>query len=108
MRQAELQQRQAQVELTFAQRQLDADIRSFYLEAQTARAQLNSLRDSLNLATESLRLTILRYEGGEATALEVVDAQSTLALARNAYDDGLARYRIALADLQTLTGRLRP
>jgi outer membrane protein TolC len=36
--------------------------------------------------------------------LEVVDAQTTLFSARNAYDDGLARYRLALAALQTLTG----
>ena len=57
-------------------------------------------------ATESLRLTLLRYQAGEATALEVVDAQTTLAAARNAYDDGLARYRLALANLQTLTGTL--
>jgi outer membrane protein TolC len=56
------------------------------------------------LATESLRLTNLRYEAGESTVLEVVDAQSTLAQARNAYDDGLSRYRIAVATIQTLTG----
>jgi len=36
--------------------------------------------------------------------LEVVDAQTTLIGARNAYDDGLTRYRLALASLQTLTG----
>ena len=53
---------------------------------------------------ESLRLTNLRYQAGEATALEVVDAQTTLLQARNAYDDGLVRYRLALANLQTLTG----
>jgi hypothetical protein len=35
-----------------------------------------------------------------------VDAQTTLILARNAYDDGLVRYRVALAALQTLTGTL--
>jgi hypothetical protein len=34
----------------------------------------------------------------------VVDAQSTVLGARNAYDDGLVRYRMALASLQTLTG----
>ena len=39
----------------------------------------------------------LRYEAGEVTVLEVVDAQSTLVQARNAYDDGLSRYRLALA-----------
>jgi len=76
------------------------------LEAQTALAQVNSLRHSADLSVESLRLTILRYQAGEATALEVSDAQSTLVQARNAYDDGLARYRVALAGIQTLTGTL--
>jgi len=33
-----------------------------------------------------------------------VDAQNTLTLARNAYDDGQVRYRVAIANLQTLTG----
>jgi outer membrane protein TolC len=51
-------------------------------------------------------LTLLRYEAGEATALEVVDAQNTVTQARNAYDDGLGRYRIAIVTLQTLTGTL--
>jgi outer membrane protein TolC len=106
VRQAELQERQAQVDLGFAQRTLQSNLSTFYLEAQAARSQLDSLRSSLDLSAESLRLTILRYQAGEATALEVVDAQSTLALARNAYDDGLARYRVALANLQTLTGRI--
>ena len=106
VRQAELRQKQAQVELSFAQRQLLANLNSFYREAQVAEAQLASLRTSMDLSAESLRLTILRYQAGEATALEVVDAQTTLAQARNAYDDGLSRYRVALATLQTITGNL--
>ncbi|MDQ2948731.1 MAG: TolC family protein, partial [Acidobacteriota bacterium] len=106
VRAAELQLKQAQQDQQFAQRQLQASLNSFYLEAQSSRTQLESLRSSSDLAAESLRLTILRYQGGEATALEVVDAQTTLAAARNAYDDGLARYRLALATLQTLSGTL--
>jgi outer membrane protein TolC len=51
-----------------------------------------------------LRLTLLRYRAGEATTLEVVDAQSTVILARNASADGLLRYRFAYAVLQQLTG----
>jgi outer membrane protein len=104
VRQARLRQQQARLELSLAQRQLLANLNSFYSEAQLAQTQLNSLRSSLALATESLRLTSLRYQAGEATALEVVDAQATLAAARNALDDGLARYRVAVANLQTLTG----
>ena len=60
----------------------------------------------LTLLRIALRLTLLRYQAGEATALEVVDAQNTVALARNAYDEGLSRYRVAQANIQTLTGSL--
>ena len=106
VRQARLQQQQAQLDLTTAQRQLLATLDSSYLEAQAAQAQLASLRSSMDLSEENLRLTLLRYQAGESTALEVVDAQTTLLQARNAYDDGLSRYRLALAGLQVLTGRL--
>ncbi|HYL38783.1 MAG TPA: TolC family protein, partial [Bryobacteraceae bacterium] len=72
VRQAQLRVQQAQAELSLAQRQLLANLNAFYAEAQAANAQLASLRSSLSLAEESLRLTILRYQNGEATALEVV------------------------------------
>ncbi len=106
VRQAQLQKQQAGYDLAFAKRGLQSALDALYIEAQAAKSQLDSLRGSLDLATESLRLTVLRYEAGEATALEVADAQTTLVQARNARDDGLARYRIAVAGLQTLTGRL--
>ena len=108
VRQAELARKQAQLELTTAQKTLLAQIQSLYAEARTSQSELDSLRDSASLAADSLRLTILRYQGGEATALEVVDAQNTLVAARNAYDDGGLRYHVALANLQTLTGTLNP
>jgi outer membrane protein TolC len=106
IKQAELRRDQAQLDMTLAQRNLQANLAAAYAEAQVAQEQLDSLRGSLDLAAESLRLTVLRYQAGEATALEVVDAQNTATLSRNAYDDGLARYRIALATLQTLMGTL--
>ncbi len=85
---------------------MQGNLATAYSEAQAAQAQLDSLRSSEDLAAESLRLTLLRYQAGEAVALEVVDAQTTVAQARNAYDDGLARFRVALAILQTLMGAL--
>ena len=104
LKQADLRRDQARVELSFAQRQLLANLRSFYEEAETSRSELQSLQQSAELATESLRLTTLRYQAGESTVLEVVDAQNTLTQTRNAYADGQARYRVALATLQTVTG----
>jgi len=104
--QADLRRKQAQRELTQAQRKLQADIRSLYAEAEAARSELDLLKSSADLAAESLRLTTLRYQGGEATVLEVVDAQNTLTQARNAFSDGEVRARTALANLQTLTGTM--
>ena len=104
VKQAELKLQQARTDLSFTQRQLLANLNGFYLEANVASSQMASLKHSLDLSEESLKLTLLRYEAGEVTVLEVVDAQTTLFGARNAYDDGLARYRLALAALQTLTG----
>jgi len=104
IKQAELKRQQAELDLTLAQRTLQGNLASAYREGQTAQAQVDSLRGSSDLSAESLRLTLLRYQAGEANALEVVDAQTTLAQARNAYDDGLVRYRVAIANLQTLTG----
>ena len=77
VKQAELKQQQAQLDLTLAQRTLQGNLASAYSEAQAAQAQLDSLRSSVDLSAESLRLTLLRYQAGEATALEVVDAQTT-------------------------------
>ena len=106
VKQANLRRQQANIELTATQRELLSNLRIFYNEAQTARAELDSLNRSAELAAESLRLTTLRYQAGEATALEVVDAQNTLTQSRNALNDGQARFRVALANLQTLTGTL--
>jgi outer membrane protein TolC len=105
VKQAQLRRTQARIELSAAQRQAIADLQTFYSEAQVSREQLDLLRQSAELAADSLRLTTLRYQGGEATALEVVDAQNALTSARNNYDNGEVRYRVAIANLQTLTGK---
>jgi outer membrane protein TolC len=103
---AALQRDQAKVELSFEQRKAAADLKTFYKEAETSRAETESLRQSADLASESLRLINLRYQAGEATVLEVVDAQNTLTQTQNALGDGQERYRVALANLETLTGKL--
>jgi outer membrane protein TolC len=104
VRQTEYREKQAQVLLTQTQRQLMTNLYLYYNEALAARASVDGLRRAADLAAESLRLINLRYQAGESTALEVVDAQNTLTQARNAFDDAETRYRVALATLQTVTG----
>ena len=58
----------------------------------------------MQLATESLRLINLRYQGGESTVLEVADAQNTLTKQQR-----LQRRPGAVpccdSNIQTLTGK---
>jgi outer membrane protein TolC len=104
LRQTRTRETQAQVGLSLAQRQLVGNLYSNYNEALTARSAADSAQRVSELAAESLRLTNLRYQAGESTALEVVDAQNTLVQARIGSDAALVRYRIAVASLQTVTG----
>ncbi len=104
VKQAELKRDQARTDLSIAERTLAGNVATAQAEAQAAQTQLELLKSSTELATESLRLTVLRYQAGESTAQEVVDAQTTVTDSRGAYDDGLARYAQALANLKLLMG----
>src|SRR6266852_275564 len=106
VKQADLRRAQAKRELSLAQRTLLAEMQSLYAEAETALNEQEGWKRSAELAEDSLRLMTLRYTQGEATVLEVVDAQTTYAQANVGYQDGAVRYRVALANLQTLTGVL--
>jgi outer membrane protein TolC len=106
VKQSEIKRDAAKIALTATQRRLIAQLDETYAEAEAARNQLASLNASVDTAAESLRLTKLRYTGGEATVLEVVDAQAAFITAQNAREDGRVRYETALAQLQTLTGTM--
>ena len=106
VKQSQIRRDAAQVALTNTQRRLIAQLEEAYSEAQATRDQLASLDQSVSTAAESLRLTKLRYTGGEATVLEVVDAENTYVSAENAREDGRVRYETARAVLQTIAGTM--
>ena len=106
VKQSQILRDAARIALTSTQRQLIARLDEFYAEAATARDQLASLNLSVQTAAESLRLTRLRYTAGEATVLEVVDAENSLTTAELAREDGTTRYEMSLANLQILTGTI--
>ncbi len=106
VKQSEIRRDAVKVALTTTQKALVARLDEAYDEAAASRDQLASLDQSVATANESLRLTKMRYTGGEATVLEVVDAQAAYVLAENAREDGRVRYEMALAGLQQLTGTM--
>ena len=106
VKQSELRHDVAKVSLTATQRHLIAALDESYAEAAAALEQSTILDQSVQTASESLRLTRLRYSAGESSALEVVDAQDAYLKAQTDRADGVARYQDALAALQMLTGIL--
>ena len=106
VKQAQIQRDTAKVVLSATQRRLIAQLDESYAEAETALSQLGSLDLSVKTAEESLKLTGLRYTAGEATVLEVVDAQTSFTNAETAREDGNVRYQAAVANLQLLTGTI--
>ena len=104
LHQAEYKQESAKSALSLAKRTDVSELYATYDEALIARGALEESRRTAELATESLRLTQLRYQGGAAPASDVVDSETTLVTARNAYADAQIRYRTLLANLQTFTG----
>lgn len=106
VKQSEIRRKAAQVALTATQRRLIARLNETWSEAVAARDQLVSLDASVATATESLRLTKLRYSSGEATVLEVVDAQTAFVSVENAREDGRVRYQAARSELETLMGTM--
>jgi outer membrane protein TolC len=106
VKQSEIRRDAAKVALNATQKHLIARLDEAYSEAVVAHDQFASLDISVATAAESLRLTRLRYQAGEGTVLEVVDAQNAFLISQNAREDGRVRYETALAELQSLTGTM--
>jgi outer membrane protein TolC len=103
---AKFNQQQAKTALAYARRLHTGNLELFYSQAKMARREMQIRKQSVADAVESRKLTLLRYKAGLATALEVVNAENTVGLERNAYYSAETRYATALANLATLTGNL--
>lgn len=106
VKQSELRRHLARASLDLTQRQLIAQLHAAYGELTTAATAVASLTQSVEQARESLHLSTLRYQAGEATVVEVVDAQNTYLTTETMAADGAVRYHVARANLERLTGRL--
>ncbi|MGH9715648.1 MAG: TolC family protein [Candidatus Acidiferrales bacterium] len=101
---AEEQRETAKLDLSFAHRRIISLLHSYYDQSEVAWNQLGNLRHSVDLAQQNLQLVTMQYQAGSAVVLDVLDAETSLVDARNSYATGEARYRDALATLQTITG----
>jgi outer membrane protein len=86
--------------------------RAFSKEYQNALTRVKQLFEQIaltlrqeKLAEDDLRLSRIRYEGGEGSALDVVTAQNQRAQARTNYYTTIANYLNAKSDLEVASGR---
>jgi outer membrane protein len=88
-----------------AERRFSQEYRSALARVKVYYEQVGLSRKQLALAEEDLKLSRIRYEGGEAPALDVVVAQNQLTQARTNYYTSVANYFNARLDLEVAAGR---
>lgn len=92
----------ARERLTKLELQIRQDVETALLNCDASDRQLEVARQSVGLAEEVLRIERLKYEMGRGTALDVLDAQSSLLqactnVARAMVDSNISRTRLTLA-----------
>ena len=80
----------------------------FYLAraaAANAAARIALAREGVTKAQDNLTASIARYRAGEASIVEVTDAQTTLVTQRSALSQALYDYQVAISRLRQATGQ---
>ncbi len=84
--------------------QVELEIRLALDNLRSADSQVKTAAEALALAESELEQARRRYEAGVAVGLEVTDAQTRLARARESRTEALFNHNLARIDLATATG----
>ncbi len=103
---ASAQKLQAEHQLAWLRSGIDLEVRQAFLDAQAAAQRAAAARDSVNQASESLRIIQNRYQAGLVTITELLRAQSAQLDARTGYLAALHDWQVARAQLERAAGRL--
>jgi outer membrane protein len=104
-RQFELQAQQVESTRRGSERAFAKDYEDAVSRVTLIYAQIDTTRSEVALSEENLRLSRVRYDGGEGPALDVVGAQTQLAQARTSLYTVVAHYLESRADLEWAAGR---
>jgi outer membrane protein TolC len=106
---AEAQARQERLRLQQGdvERQVEQEVRQALLALESARSRVELAEQSVKLATDELEQASDRFKAGVAPSIEVDNAQTSLASARDLRVDALADEAQARFDLARATGGIR-
>ncbi|MBR4748273.1 MAG: TolC family protein [Abditibacteriota bacterium] len=97
----------ARLELENTDSLLELGIRTACLKLQTAVKSLEAARESIVLSKEALRLAEKRFETGNGTGIEVIDAQTALSAAEAAEKAAMYQGRKCLLTIDKYCGTIR-
>jgi outer membrane protein len=103
-RQFTLQAEQTDIDRALFLRAASREYAAAEARVQALYEQIAFAREQVNLSEQSLKLSRVRYEGGEGSALEVVSAQTDLTAARTSYYQAIAGHLQARVDLTAAGG----
>ena len=104
---AEAALRQRKAEAENLRGQIDYDVRTAFLNLQTAEEQVAVARQNVDLANENLARSQERFAAGVTDSVEVVQAQQSLASANDQYISGLYSHNLAKLQLARALGASR-
>jgi outer membrane protein len=104
-RQSQLRAQQVQSTRRITERAFSRDYQNALSRVKMIYQQISITEAQVKLSGDNLRLSRLRYEGGEGSALDVVTAQTQLVQARANYYTALSNYLNARADLEVASGK---
>lgn len=99
--------RQEEIRTRDLREQIELEVRLALDSLKSAEEQVQAASEGLRLAEEELAQARRRYEGGVSNSLEVTDAQSRLARARENHISALFKYNLATLELSAATGTIR-
>jgi outer membrane protein TolC len=102
---ASSRERQAELSLGNVRGQVEEDVRLALVTLRTAAAQVRAADETVRLAERELEMARDRFRAGVADNLEVVNAQTALANARDSQVQALAQYNAARLNLAAAQGR---
>jgi outer membrane protein len=105
VQQARLKEQQTEQARAMSERVFSKEYQNALTRVRQLFEQISLTLRQAKLAEDDVRLSRIRYEGGEGSALDVVTAQNQLAQARTNYYTTIANYLNARADLEVASGR---
>lgn len=79
-------------------------VQQAYLTMRSTEQMISSTKTAVEEGQENFRIASLRYRAGVGTNIDVLDAETELANARNRYVDALYDYNVSVATLEQAIG----